>query len=83
MRFRTHQEKRLREGGVEPRLLTLAGHKGKRLHMEGVGPEMRSPVGLMARILPASRRLLQSGIGLSGATQRADGFVLQRPAHWR
>ncbi len=53
--FQTCQEKRFRLGGVGPRLLALAGHKGKRLHKGGVGPEMRSPVGFMVRILPAIR----------------------------
>jgi hypothetical protein len=55
MIVQTRQEKRLHMGGVGPRLLALAGHKGKRLREGGVGPEMRSPVGLMTRILPATR----------------------------
>ncbi len=54
MTVQTRQEKRLHRGGVGLRLLALAGHKGKRLREGGVGPEMRSPVGLMVLILPAT-----------------------------
>ena len=61
MAFRMRQEKRLRMGGVGPRLLALAGHKGKRLHKGGVGPEMRSPVGFMKRIIHATRTSVKVG----------------------
>ena len=51
MGFRAHSERCLRMAGIGPRLLTLAGHKGKRLRKGGVGPEMRSPVGLTGEIM--------------------------------
>lgn len=54
MRWERPTKKRVHEEGVRPSLLTLAGHKGKRLRKGGVGPEMRSPVGLTGKNLPVT-----------------------------
>lgn len=55
MALRRRQTKHLLKGALVPRLLTLAGHKRKRLHKGGVGPEMRSPVGFPGEISHAAR----------------------------